>query len=720
MTSTKLTKEAVLGALPTPGPPEGPPALYKLSLGLVALSMIVLPIVYIGVIIAVGFGTYYWFEHGLHYVGWHASHLETTGKAGMLAYSTILIAGPTLIVLMLKPLFARYPKGGDPLFLDRDKEPVLFALIERICELQGAPTPSRVEVDLHVDAATSYRPGLLSFLSNDRVLTLGLPLAACMDVRQLTCTLSHEIGHFSQAFGTRAYHLIATINNWFYRAVHQRDSWDAIIIESSNEGTFPFSLVMSVVGGSVAASRWGLKGFLLLSQTLTDRLSHQMIFDADAYAVRMVGSDGFEATMRSMVLATHAVEGARHNIQLSMQGGHYPDNYPLVVSHNMRALSEEASDRVWTKSLEETADKDTCNLSLSIRLEKTHGAQGASEYKLDTPASAIFAHWDDYCTRLTRDWYAGWDDPEFDLDRLVPAKDAFETGNRRATQVQDHSQFFGTGLSTPLALAGAPLAPLPQAPNHAEYEQARQCFRDALAIGQEIHTSYWKQLEDHAHLEFALRLSEAGVEGIIGAMKLESDDPGVIREMAEQTQREQQGLLQAGRELGPQFTGRILGALALAEAKQADDPALAEFAGNLRQALIEQEQVGQLADAIEACRVPIQVAIRLITVVNSIDAEVQAEYQVGYETEASTMHARFARVEEIARALPVLSHDTVGFLLPNGVPDPTQPIEFLNAGDQLLSHYSEWNHQCLGAIAGAVDGIEHALGWEAIIAPEFE
>ncbi|MCP5085976.1 MAG: M48 family metalloprotease, partial [Rhodobacteraceae bacterium] len=354
MKTTELTQETVLAALPTPVPSKGPSALYKLSLGLVALAMVILPLLYLGLIVAVGFGWYHWFGNGLDYVGWHATDKASSGRVGMMAYATLLIAGPVLIAFMLKPFLARKPKREEPLSLDKDDEPVLFALIDQICELQGAPTPSRIDVDLQMNASAGFRLGMRSFFGNDLVLTIGLPLAACMDARQLTSVLCHEFGHFTQAFGMRAYYLVATVNHWFARVVYQRDRWDVTIQNLSKSNWWQMALIMNGVRGLVGLSRWILKGFMLLGHALTGLLSRQMEFDADGYAVRMVGPEGFEATMRSLVLASHAEQSAYHDVQTCLERGDFPDNFPFLVSRNLFSFPEEASDKAWAQGQETT------------------------------------------------------------------------------------------------------------------------------------------------------------------------------------------------------------------------------------------------------------------------------------------------------------------------------------------------------------------------------
>jgi len=151
--------------------------LYVLGLGVVAFAMVLLPAIYLGLILLAVWGVLFHLTHHLGILT--ASSGGGLGK--MLAYLGPAVAGGILVFFMLKPLFARRPKESQPLFLDPAQEPLLFAFVQRICQLVGAPMPGRIDVDCQVNASASLRRGLLS---RDLVLTIGLPLAAGLNLRQ--------------------------------------------------------------------------------------------------------------------------------------------------------------------------------------------------------------------------------------------------------------------------------------------------------------------------------------------------------------------------------------------------------------------------------------------------------------------------------------------------------------------------------------------------------
>lgn len=124
---------------------------------------------------------------------------------------------------MVKPLFAPRAPRSQPLALNPESEALLFGFVTRVCAVVGAPFPARIDVDCELNASASLRRGFKSLLSNDLVLTIGLPLVAGTNISQLAGVIAHEFGHFTQGFGMRLQYVIRRVNHWFARVIYQRD-----------------------------------------------------------------------------------------------------------------------------------------------------------------------------------------------------------------------------------------------------------------------------------------------------------------------------------------------------------------------------------------------------------------------------------------------------------------------------------------------------------------
>lgn len=169
---------------------------YRLGLALVAVTTVLLPLIYIGLIVGAGYVVYL-----------HAT-LNTgilAGRDGMLwrliAYLAPIVIGALLVLFMAKPLFARPAKQPEPQRLDPARFPLLFAFVEHIRRSVNAPSPREIRVDCGVNASAGLRGGLASLGQKDLVLTIGLPLIGGLSLRQLAGVLAHELGHFAQGSG---------------------------------------------------------------------------------------------------------------------------------------------------------------------------------------------------------------------------------------------------------------------------------------------------------------------------------------------------------------------------------------------------------------------------------------------------------------------------------------------------------------------------------------
>lgn len=192
---------------------------YLLALSVVASVMLLLPVIYFAMIAGVVYAVY-----------WHATQsiaMFKTPGAGwvkVILYLLPLLAGPILVLFMIKPIFARRVSRDRRVSLIRHNEPRLFAFIDGICDAVGAVKPKRIDIDCDVNASASFRSGLLSLFGRDLVLTIGMPLVAGLSLRQFAGVLAHEFGHFTQAVAMRLTFIIGWVNHWFARVVYDRDA----------------------------------------------------------------------------------------------------------------------------------------------------------------------------------------------------------------------------------------------------------------------------------------------------------------------------------------------------------------------------------------------------------------------------------------------------------------------------------------------------------------
>ena len=335
-TRKTMTPKQILAAFGGEIDPVRSTLLYRLWVVIVAGVMVLLPLLYVAIIGLVVAALAY---HAIN----HVTIFKATGmranavKLAVLIYISPLIAGVVVVALMLKPLFARAARGPKQRLLEPGTEPLLYAFVDGVCASVGAPRPARIEVDCRVNASAHRDGGLLGVLGGKLILTIGLPFAAGVSLKQFAGVLAHEFGHFSQGAGMRLMALIMRINMWFARVVYERDQWDETIASWTSGAQGYVMIIGAVVRLAVWLTRRVLWVLMQLGHVVSGFLSRQMEYDADRYQARMVGGAVYAETMWRFRLMALAENGAFADLKSSWQQRRMPDNFPKLVMANIPA-----------------------------------------------------------------------------------------------------------------------------------------------------------------------------------------------------------------------------------------------------------------------------------------------------------------------------------------------------------------------------------------------
>ena len=108
----------------------------------------------------------------------------------------LMIAGVIIAGSLIWSLVPRRDKFEPPgLLLDRATQPKLFAQIENIAASLQEPLPTEVYLIPQVNAWVADRGGIMGFGSR-RVMGIGLPLLAVLNISQFRAVLAHEFAHY--------------------------------------------------------------------------------------------------------------------------------------------------------------------------------------------------------------------------------------------------------------------------------------------------------------------------------------------------------------------------------------------------------------------------------------------------------------------------------------------------------------------------------------------
>jgi Zn-dependent protease with chaperone function len=372
--------------------------LYQVCLLLVAVTMLILPLVYIAFVGGLAWLTYH---HAVY--NW-APIMRFGGFAGgvrvqilkFLVYAVPLCAGIVVTFFMFKPLLAGRPKHAQPLALNPSDNPLLYAFIARICDVVGAPTPKRIDMDCELNASASFRRGFRSMTGNDLVLTIGLPLVANFSTREFAGVIAHEFGHFTQGAGMRLSYIIRSINFWFARVAYQRDAWDEALEEWSNEvQDGRVAIIVWSVQIAVWFSRLFLKLLMYTGHIIAGFMLRQMEYDADTYQIKVVGSETFEVTHRKLATLSAAMHGTYTQIGARWKKTRQlPDNLSELVRQMHENLPADVLKEIDdTLGFQRTGLMDT-HPSPADRIRRARMAGEPGIFHDDRPASSLFANFE--------------------------------------------------------------------------------------------------------------------------------------------------------------------------------------------------------------------------------------------------------------------------------------------------------------------------------------
>lgn len=398
---------------------------YRLGLLLVAVMMLILPLGYLGMIGVVGYGVYWYATHNFN------SWMLHDGRLVFLFYVCPLASGVVLLLFMIKPMIARRPEESVTLNVRREDEPLLFEFIHRLCRTLGAPVPSRIDVVMDANAAASFRRGWRGMLGKNLVLTIGLPLAGGLDVRQFAGVLAHELGHFSQGSGMRLTYIIRSIESWFARAVYQRDLWDLrLMILSRRSGHWLLTLIALCVRFMVWLTRRVLWCLLWAGHITCSFMMRQMEFDADGYECRVAGSATFGSTGDRLRALSVATKMAFSDLNDAWRERRLCDDLPALICAREQSMPAEVRQTIRKQADERKTKWFDSHPSDSARRAAAEARNEPGLFKIDAPARVLFGDFAALCRIASMTFYKTQIGEAFTAQKLVTTQ----------KMVQSHAQ----------------------------------------------------------------------------------------------------------------------------------------------------------------------------------------------------------------------------------------------------------------------------------------
>lgn len=408
---------------------------YLIGMSIVTVTMVLLPLIYLGIVAGAGYAVYYHAVHNLDMVHGHAIGL----RGRLLVYVAPLVAGVILVLFMLKPLLARHRRREISVVLQKNQEPILFAFVERLCNTLGAPMPCEISLDCDVNASASFRRGFRSLLGSDLTLTIGLPLVAGMTLRQFSGVLAHEFGHFTQRIGMRLSYIINRINGWFYRVVYERDNWDEWLVARSQDGGW-LSVVWLLTRLCVWLTRRALWLLMMIAHGISCFALRQMEYDADSFEAQVAGTETFVSTFEKLHLLSLASTGAYAQLESTWRDRRLADNLPVLIAAKTRQVPKEILEEVKTQLQNKRTGFFDSHPTDRDRIKRAMKKPTAGILHGDCPAYLLLSQFDVVCKTASLLFYRQVLGPRVQRENLVSVKqlvseDAREQAESTAVEV---------------------------------------------------------------------------------------------------------------------------------------------------------------------------------------------------------------------------------------------------------------------------------------------
>lgn len=415
----RLTPAEVEAAVTAKLPRNRVSMAYRVHLFLVAGAMAFLPVVYLATVAGAAWGVFY-------YTTVIAPELLSYTPRNRLAIFYFLaiaapvVAGVILVLFLIKPLFFRTSDSGRRRSLTRQGEPLLFALVDHICDATGAPRPVRIDVDYQVNASAQPQGGMLSVATGKMVLTIGVPLIAGLSARQLSGVLAHEFGHFSQKVGMGASLLIRKVNFWFTRVVYQRDTMDQWLDDAIADSDVRIGLVLQMGQVCVYISRGVLWCFMMAGYAISAGLMRQMEYDADRYEFNLVGSKTFGETSQEMHRLAAAQALALEAMFQFFTKGRLADDMVLLTQDARNSMSYDVIQKIRDQTQNDKGSWFDTHPTNAQRIARADAAAAEGCFALERPARELMTHYAALCKNVTWDFYRDQLGTQLSPDQLEP------------------------------------------------------------------------------------------------------------------------------------------------------------------------------------------------------------------------------------------------------------------------------------------------------------
>lgn len=411
--------------------------------GLIAAAglSLVVPLLYIGVIVAATAGLI-----------WYLTLIPgLLAESGSLAHSSLVVSVPVVCSLLLlflaRPLFTKHPQpSGVP--LDRQEHQRLFNLVDALCQRMGLAPVQAICVDNRPGVTLRPSGGLGSLRNRESTLTVGLPLLASLDVRQLIGAVSYELGHWAHPTTMYTSCVIRTVNSWLAGWALAKDAWDVRLdCWQDKSPAFVGHAVLRPAQAIIGVTRRLFRGMYRINLRVTRYPARKMEYEADRYGCWLAGSKTFEITAETVHSLVYAGQSVQEANDRALEEGKLMRNLPLAIVETADNLTAEQRRAVQTAMGDAQAFSWEAHPADVDRIRHALELDFPGVIRLEEPAAKLLEDFESLCGAITRKIYA--DSGVEDVDSVLVDNDEI-LGFRKSPDQNEEAleQYFNGHLTS--------------------------------------------------------------------------------------------------------------------------------------------------------------------------------------------------------------------------------------------------------------------------------
>lgn len=372
----------------------------KITLYMIALGALSLPFIYLGSLMAVVLALQ-WHVHTNTDWLWSASSPITA-----ILYIFPIVFGTGFLVLMAKPIMAPSETTEHTVPLDFVKDATVLALVERVAAAVGTRPPLEVRFSWQSVVIAESRSGIMRYIRNRPIVTIGLPLIGELKTNQLVHLLATELIRFSRRRSFSLLRLLEQVHVLLYHAAFERDMWDTKLDQMIQRSTDFKVVTLLSLKALIEMTRLPMAILSQVCQLLTGRHLATATLNFDRYAASLAGSEDARSALTRQYFLSTAEKLVIDDVYHSLQTGRRIENIPDTVLRKSKSLPIHIINQIRRSANRPNKGAMGVYPSLAERITALSALPSHTRVHLPNPAIELLPRYNELCNILSRMFYA--------------------------------------------------------------------------------------------------------------------------------------------------------------------------------------------------------------------------------------------------------------------------------------------------------------------------